>query len=130
MIGDWRQQQYLLSYPLVPTTQLSLSHTHTLPHLLSHRLETLTTEALAMSFFSKFFGGRKQAYAQPNLRPRSGNSLFNFMILAASCTGGYVLFHSQRRELAALHAQDSDKSGQSGAASSSAKQKPSDAPNS
>jgi hypothetical protein len=28
------------------------------------------------------------------------------MILAASCTGGYVLFHSQRRELAALHAED------------------------
>lgn len=58
-----------------------------------------------MSFFANFFG-KKHAQTQPNLRPRSGNSVFNLMVLAASCTGGYVLFHTQRRELEALYAEN------------------------
>ena len=40
------------------------------------------------------------------------------MIFAASCTGGYVLFHSQQRELAALHANDQDESTSSPASTS------------
>ena len=73
-----------------------------------------------MSMFGKFFGGGKRVYQQPNLRPRSGSSLFNFMMFAASCAGGYVLFHSQMRELASLHAEDNKSDTGAGAGASAA----------
>jgi hypothetical protein len=78
----------------------------TIAHFICSHTTTLQNKHKEMSFLSNIFGGKKQAHSYPNMRPRSGSTMFNFMIFAASCTGGYVLFHSQRRELAALHAEE------------------------
>ena len=35
------------------------------------------------------------------MRPRAGNSVFNMMVLVASCAGGYIAFKGQAREVTA-----------------------------